>query len=273
MHVLDLRAPLYSLRAHHTQTGCGFLGDAELGGMFIYFPSFSLKVDTKVDCLVNYAPVGSHADPKTLHYAQPRHSPAAMAVTTRSKAAKLAAPPVAPTRAALKSILKPSCRNRPSTVNDGLPCTIFALPPLHVLHPPPLPSEIKPKTAARLFSTMTTEEIQEHLHRPGDEFPKVRPCDTPLPCDTKKRWTAEEIHKYTGCRKFKNYLHIIQTTSDGEFVQSGEFPPSIGSYTSIPKTKRGKLLDRTKYKYLDAVHVDIAFGDCMAQGGARYIFV
>ena len=48
---------------------------------------------------------------------------------------------------------------------------------------------------------------------------------------------------------------------------------SLGSYTSIPKAKRGKLIDRHLNKYLDVVHLDIGFGDTVSVGGSRYVLV
>ncbi len=65
-----------------------------------------------------------------------------------------------------------------------------------------------------------------------------------------------------GCRKFRNYKHLLQVSWDGHWVEGGEFPPSLGSFATVPKANKGKPLDRKKYLYLDAVHVDIAFGDC-----------
>ncbi len=60
---------------------------------------------------------------------------------------------------------------------------------------------------------------------------------------------------------------------DGQWVDGGEFPPSIGSFATIPKSNKGKPLDQTRYRYLDAVHVDIAFGDCLSVGGFRYALI
>jgi hypothetical protein len=70
-----------------------------------------------------------------------------------------------------------------------------------------------------------------------------------------------------GCHKFRNYKHLLQVSRDGEWIDGGEFPSSLGSFATIPKSKRGGTLDRTKYRYLDAVHMDIAFGDCVSVGG------
>ena len=56
-------------------------------------------------------------------------------------------------------------------------------------------------------------------------------------------------------------------------MDGGEFPASLGSYATIPKSHRGKPLDWRKYKYLDAVHMDIVFGDCVAVCGYCYTLV
>ena len=76
-----------------------------------------------------------------------------------------------------------------------------------------------------------------------------------------------------GCRKFRNYKHLLQVSRDGEWVDGGEFPPSLGSFATIPKSHRGGPLDKCRYKYLDAVHMDIAFGDCLSVGGFRYALI
>ena len=77
----------------------------------------------------------------------------------------------------------------------------------------------------------------------------------------------------TGCRRFRNYRHLIHTSKDGHFLDNGEFPVSLGAYTTIPKAPRGKPIDRLPSKYLDVVHIDIAFGDCMSIGGYKYALI
>ncbi len=86
-------------------------------------------------------------------------------------------------------------------------------------------------------------------------------------------WTAEELHRITGCRRFRNYKHLIQSTKDGSFLDNQEFTISIGAYATIPKAPRGKPIDRTPSKYLDIVHINIAFGDCMSTGGYKYALI
>jgi hypothetical protein len=53
----DLCNPLYSLRAHQRQRGCGFIGMFGLG-FHVFFPTLILEVDTATDCHLAYALVG-----------------------------------------------------------------------------------------------------------------------------------------------------------------------------------------------------------------------
>jgi hypothetical protein len=78
-----------------------------------------------------------------------------------------------------------------------------------------------------------------------------------------------------GCCKFCNYKTLLQVSRDGEWIDGSKFPPSLGSFATIPKTKRGLPLDKTKYFYLDVVHMDIAFGDCLSVGvgGFKYALI
>ncbi len=87
LHVPTLQNPLFSLRAHQQrQKGCGFLGMYGMG-MFVFFPSFILKVDTAVDCHLSYEPLGCSASLSLFNYVQPISTPSASMTT---------APPVAP---------------------------------------------------------------------------------------------------------------------------------------------------------------------------------
>ena len=72
-----------------------------------------------------------------------------------------------------------------------------------------------------------------------------------------------------GRRKFRNYKHLLQVSHDGIWVDGSDFPASLGSYATIPKTNRGGSLRRKRYRYLDAVHMDIAFRDCVSACGYR----
>jgi hypothetical protein len=65
----------------------------------------------------------------------------------------------------------------------------------------------------------------------------------------------------------------MAVSKDGTFIDAGEFPVSIGAYTTLPKASRGQPIDRTTAKFLDMVHLDIAFGDCLSIGGFKYALI
>jgi hypothetical protein len=69
LHVPGLAVPLYSLRAHLKQHGCGVIGTSD-SGMLAYFPSFVLSVDTSSNCHLSYEPLGSGASLESLNYVQ-----------------------------------------------------------------------------------------------------------------------------------------------------------------------------------------------------------
>jgi hypothetical protein len=120
---------------------------------------------------------------------------------------------------------------------------------------------------------MHTKDILELLHTPDCSPPPIRPCDTPNPSDTKSHRMAEELNRITGCCRFCNYQHLLSVSKDGTYINNGKFPTSIGAYTTIPKAPRGTAIDRTSTKYLDVVHLNIAFGDCMSVGGFKYALI
>jgi hypothetical protein len=125
----------------------------------------------------------------------------------------------------------------------------------------------------KLLSTLPHADVIRLLHQEGTVLPLDSLCDTATSSDKKTHWSAKELHQAMGCRKFHNYKHLIQVSQDGTWVDGGKFPPSLGSFATIPKSNWGKLLDRRCYLYLDAVHVDIAFGDCLLVGGFRYTLI
>jgi hypothetical protein len=115
----------------------------------------------------------------------------------------------------------------------------------------------------RLLSTMSWDDVVRLVHHKGSVLPLVHPCDTANSCNKKTHWTAKDLHCAMGCCKFCNYKHLLQVSQDGIWVDCGEFPWSVDSFVPVPKSSWGKPFERTWYKYLDAVHVDIAFGDCL----------
>ncbi|EJK72873.1 hypothetical protein THAOC_05551, partial [Thalassiosira oceanica] len=96
MHVPDLGRPLYSLRAHLLQPGCGFIGlsatETSARMMCVYFPTFVLTVDMSKDCHLSYEPVGRSARPDNMAYVQPKCKPYIYPSERRSSASLSAVP-------------------------------------------------------------------------------------------------------------------------------------------------------------------------------------
>jgi hypothetical protein len=124
-----------------------------------------------------------------------------------------------------------------------------------------------------LLSTMLQDKILWLIHHEGTVLPPVCPCNTANSSNKKTHWSAKELHRSMGRRKFKNYKHLLLVSHDGQLIDSGKFPPSLGSFATVPKGNKGKPIDKTLYLYLDVVHVDIAFGDCVLVGGFRYALI
>jgi hypothetical protein len=120
---------------------------------------------------------------------------------------------------------------------------------------------------------MKQDNIIQHLHHSGTTLPQVCPCDTPNELDNKLHWMAEELHHVTGCRRFRIYKHIVVVTKNGRFLDTRKFLAFVGAYTTVPKAPHSKPIDRTPSKYIDVVHLDIAFGDCMSVGGFKYALI
>ena len=337
LHVPSLRTPLYSLRAHHRQKGCGFIGDESLGGIFVYFPGFILAVDTTSDCHLSYAPLGRSAALRTLHYAQPKPGALSNPPLTPCNPEALADAELPPSAAAVSErasarlqLLRrafESLGRSPGRGVDDEPLVTFAphhpkggggsasavtrsmarqqnpamdqqatfagcpslsqdmdsggdedpdpYPELEVPSPSPSPPLPYVTTEAGKSSghIMTRDEILARVHPPNAVLPDVRACDTANDGDRQRSWTPEQLHHITGCRTFKNYQRILQLTSNGRWIDAGESPLALGHYSTVRRSRRGRTIDRTKYRYLDRVHVDIGFGDTVAVGGARYALV
>ena len=75
-----------------------------------------------------------------------------------------------------------------------------------------------------------------------------------------------------GCRYFRNQQHLIAATANAKLIKSGELPATLGDYATMNKPNKGKTLTKSR-KYLDKVHLDIVFGDCLSIGGYRYALV
>jgi hypothetical protein len=273
LHVPALRNPLYSLRAHQRQHRCSHIRMHQLG-MFVFFPSFILEVNTDTDCHLFYEPIGHSAPISKLDYVQPvqAHSPSAstMAKTMPSApavikdehnnddvmpmyAAHWPKKPPAPTTPTFDMLLIPPlaflARLRDLDCNE-LIRHIYSLEHASVSMPDAqdnnstTPLDVtKAQSAPKELKCMSKDKIQTYLHHPESCFPPIRPCNTPNASDSKTAFTPEELHRLTGCHWFWNYQHLISASKGGMLCNTGKFPLSFGAYATIPKVAHGTPID------------------------------
>ena len=149
LHVPALRNPLYSLRAHQRQHGCGFIGMQGLG-MYIFFPSFIVEVDTATDCHLSYAPICRAAKMSSLDYVQPIQA-------QTSASATVSTPPPAP--AVIEA-------DDDDILPEALPTYVSHWPKKHPA--PPAPPIVLPFTPPPAYSVrlkdLTREELIQRLY-------------------------------------------------------------------------------------------------------------
>jgi hypothetical protein len=92
----------------------------------------------------------------------------------------------------------------PPSVSRILPAGTQLSPSQPVTAPSSLPSPSSEDTLSciSLLSTMPHDSIVKLLHHKNSTLPSICPCDTTNNSDTKTHWTAEELHRIMGCRKF-----------------------------------------------------------------------
>jgi hypothetical protein len=259
LHVLAQRFPLYSLWAHLRQSGCRFVGSFDTG-MHVYFLGVVLSVDISTDCHLSYEPLGKTAPLSSLHYVQPRCPPVLYPAESSALRARADAAPLPEICLSGDPVLiedKGSIAHNTGDINNDLPPPFDASEsdlPLFVSPVPkqvcwaklcafsvhdltliskqlqvlsdrlsgltvsPPPSDLD---APKLLSSLSHEEVVPLAHRPGSALPPVRPCDWSNGSDTKTHWTSEELHHALGCRRFRNYKHIIQTSSMANGLMEG----------------------------------------------------
>jgi hypothetical protein len=129
--------------------------------------------------------------------------------------------------------------------------------------PPSTPHTTKPTPKPKppwLLSTLSRDAIVKLMHRVCVDLPSVSLCDTANESDSKMHWTLEELHHIMVCCKFQKYKNLIQDSCGSEWLDGGEFPPSLGSYATIQKANSSGPIDQMKYKLLDAVHMESLLG-------------
>lgn len=274
LHVPSLRVPLYSLRAHRTMDGCGFIGDNN--HFHVYFPTFVVTVDDTIDSHITYSPLGRTSKlPYDFH--QPRLPSSTASATTTAPAHQATVIPfspseISPNQCSYDEEFPPlQCLVAPSVSRPSSPTSVIT--PLSSTVAPPLPPT-PPTTNGRVSSPkrISQEALRAFLLDDVLSPPPIRPCDTPNGSDTTRHLTADKIYRLFGHRRFRNYQNFCLAAKDSKFINGGEPVPSLGEFATIPKRARGAPLPRPR-RALERVHIDIVFGDGLGRLGYRYALV
>ncbi len=212
--------PLFSLHAHQCQHRCGFIGMHNLG-MYVFFPSFIVEVNTTTNCHILYKPIRGSTTMSTLEYiepVQPSNSASSTAATPLLPAVIKdyndnnylptyaphwpKKPPTPPLPAYNMSLIPPLAYSVSlkdldwDALIQRLYSVELAAPP----RPPPPASEVPKKgLPPTKLECMSTDNIVARLHHPESHLPPIWPCDTPNLSDTKTAYTPNKLHCLTGC--------------------------------------------------------------------------
>lgn len=148
-------------------------------------------------------------------------------------------------------------------------------PPQTSSPPPPSTSHDSPNSE---LNVITDDELIESAEKPLTKrmlraihddisnLPEVPPSYTPGPAENTTAFDSLRVYRMFGCTKFKNQSHLTAASKNATLIRCSERPSTIGDYTTINNPPRGKPIKKRR-KFLDKVHLDIVFGDCMALGG------
>eukprot|EP00956_Cyclotella_meneghiniana_P041317 scaffold222336_cov36-Cyclotella_meneghiniana.AAC.1 len=174
LHVPGLTDPLYSLRQHRFMQGCGFFSHHD-SGAFLLFPDFAIKIDDRVDCLLNFKAIGRQPS-KKLAYAEPRSSTPAFAA---ARPAHLIEPDEPTEQDDLNNI----------TYHIPTPKTTQVPPQTKPSTPhSPEPTIIEQSDLEASAAKPLTKRIMNAIHHNPRELPPVPPSCTPAACESRTKF-------------------------------------------------------------------------------------
>jgi hypothetical protein len=236
--------------------GCGFYSHYD-SGAFLLFPTFTIRVDDRVDCLLNFKAIGR--DPsEPLSYAEPRFSDPAF---DSARPAHIIEPdPDDDVDHSSITYSIPTPKTTPTPISTTTPPQSCPSSPQSILD---LDAQ---ETSAK---TPLSQRILHAIHADPSALPPIPPSYTPGACENRTTFDALKLHKIFGCRRFRTQTHLIAASKNASLLAGGELPSTIGDFASITMPNRGKPITKRR-RFLDKVHLDIVFGDCVALGGYRY---
>lgn len=298
LHIPALRAPLYSLRSHRMQPGCGTLSSYDIGS-YVIFPTFVLKIDDSTDNLISYKSLGPSYKGE-IHYKQPKvrsnistASSSSRPMKTRSQSSPVTIETETVTPIISQDEPDVSENNNEQnnetllpTISEDNDDDISASPPPEAVSPasttpsstnedsPASPTSVVEITEDELLSNtskpLTTSTLAK-LHHDPTNLPSVPPSATPAPCEHRTEFDSLKLHRIFGHRRFKNQKHITDA-ANAKLLHTGALPATLGSFATITNPPHGKTIKKHR-RFLDKVHMDIVYGDCVSLGGYRYAII
>ena len=122
------------------------------------------------------------------------------------------------------------------------------------------------------FQTSSSEHLSTRnlhlLHLDVSNLTYVPPSSTSAPYENITQFESLNLRRIFGCRRFRNQKQLTEATNTS-LLNFDIFPSTIASFATIPNPPKGKVLKK-HWNYLDKVHMDIVFDDCLALGEHCY---
>ena len=131
--------------------------------------------------------------------------------------------------------------------------------------PPTEPRNETPhKNSVEPLSTCTINLV----HKDATTLPPIPPSSTPEPFENRTQFKSLNLRRIFGSRQLCNQNHLTAATN-ASLVESGLIPSTTFSFATTTNPPKGKT-NKKRSQYLEKVHTDIVFGDCVPLGGYRY---
>ena len=298
LHVPALRCPLYSIRRHRRQLGCEFIATNE--GTYLTFPSFFLSVDDSHDCVIPWSRVPSHTTNSPDYVYNPSDqsikNSSAHQVRTRThhKTSKpshkfnindrvqyLDSSSVDSFVSTIDKIIYDDFGDPAYGLWDPNSVRIWAVSSDLTLASPSVTtpiSTLSPTTTSEIDDLLQPSMSPKHavLLTDIDDFSPYRPTSTKLNSSepSKRRFTLHDLHRYFGFRQIKDWTTLLSTGQPTiDIINTGDPPMEIGDVANIKASRRNKTPLPRPQSFLDVVHMDIGFGDCVSHGGYKYVIL
>ena len=201
----------------------------------MWFFSFSLTADDRVDNLVFYKFIGGPYRLIKRDYKQPLHKSEINTYIPTTK----------PTMISQEKYI---------TYSSVIEFTVQEPPTIYSL------SATTPQTQYKK-RPLTKRILLEYIHQDMYRCPDIHPGDTSnaTQCRGISKFNPKELNDIFGCFCFIKYWNIIKASNHRNLAIGCLNPPILGYFTSIPKSLKGKSITQPT-KLLKRINMDIVYG-------------